>query len=276
MVSQRQRMARKRFKEANPHLFPKPEPPSEDAGSKKKKKKIFRKTLKRGVAKPGSGRGSDRFTGSKHPLRIPGWKPGEACFVCNANDHIAKACPQKAEWEKNKICLLCRRRGHSLKNCPDKGEDSDKKLCYNCGEIGHSLNRCPQPLQDGGAKFASCFICNQQGHLSKNCPKNTHGIYPKGGCCKLCGGVTHLARDCPEKGSRGAAAFGSETGDHPKTWQGSRAVFRSGDDLEDDFIVDEGPPATKKPKIPNLEVDLVASNVDAKRKKGPKVVNFLG
>lgn len=60
-------------------------------------------------------------------------------------------------------------------------------------------------------------------------------------------------------------------------------MFRSGDDLEDDFVVDDGPPAAKKPKVPNLEADLVASeprpsanNVDAKRRKGPKVVNFLG
>ncbi|XP_050225880.1 uncharacterized protein LOC126675302 isoform X2 [Mercurialis annua] len=213
MVSQRQRLASKKFRAENPHLFPKPEPtPPKDPNKKKKKNKTSFKR-KKSESKGPNDPNKKRF--SKHPLRVPGMKPGESCFICKAKDHIAKFCPEKDEWERNKICLLCRRRGHSLKRCPKKKDENvDKKLCYNCGETGHSLSNCPQPLKNGGTKYASCFICNESGHLSKDCPENPHGIYPKGGCCKICGGVTHLARDCPEKGKRNF--FGTEEWNTPK------------------------------------------------------------
>ncbi|KAJ6339169.1 hypothetical protein OIU77_007178 [Salix suchowensis] len=206
MVSKRQRLARKIYKEEHPELFPKPEPtPPKDPNKKKKKKSLF-KRKKPGPKDPNK---ENKKGFRKHPLRVPGMKPGDSCFICKAQDHIAKLCPQKDEWEKNKICLLCRHRGHSLKRCPKKNDEiMDQKLCYNCGETWHSLSQCPQPREDGGTKFANCFICNERGHLSKDCPKNTRGIYPKGGCCKICGGVTHLARDCPDKGKRGDTAFG--------------------------------------------------------------------
>ncbi|GJY05696.1 zinc finger CCHC domain-containing protein 9 [Tanacetum coccineum] len=146
MVSKRQILARRKFKQENPDLFPKPEPtPPKDPNKKKKKKKSEFKRKKNDPKKPST---------KKHPLRIPGMKPGDSCFICKADNHIAKNCPEKAQWEKHKgimllICLLCRQRGHSLKNCPDKKEDNiDKKLCYNCGGFGHSLVMCPQPLED--------------------------------------------------------------------------------------------------------------------------------
>nr|XP_029117510.1 zinc finger CCHC domain-containing protein 9 [Elaeis guineensis] len=211
MVSKRQKLARKRFKEANPLLFPKPPEPPQDPSSSSKEKKNKKnknlKTLKRKtMAKKKSGSAL-----RKHPLRVPGMRPGESCFICKSNDHIAKLCPEKAQWEKNKICLLCRQRGHSLKNCPEKSDTKEKSLCYNCGEAGHSLLKCPHPLQDGGTKYANCFVCKEHGHLSKNCPKNTHGIYPKGGSCKICGEVTHLAKHCPNKGNKNSASsFGQQ------------------------------------------------------------------
>ncbi|XP_038973686.1 zinc finger CCHC domain-containing protein 9 isoform X2 [Phoenix dactylifera] len=205
MVSTRQRLARKRFKEANPHLFPEPPKDSSSSSKEKKNKKKYKnlKTLKmKTIAKKKSG-----STLRKHPLRVSGMRPGESCFICKSSDHIAKLCPKKAQWEKNKICLLCRQRGHSLKNCPEKNDTNEKKLCYNCGEAGHSLSKCPHPLQDGGTKYANCFICKEHGHLSKHCPKNTHGIYPKGGSCKICGEVTHFAKHCPNKGNKNSASF---------------------------------------------------------------------
>lgn len=256
MVSQRQKLARKRYKEVNPELFPPPPPP--DPNKKKKKTSSF----KRKKSDPNNSRNVRKSSFKKHPLRVAGMKPGESCYICKAPDHIAKNCPKKSEWERNKICLSCRQRGHSLKNCPNKNEEStDMKLCYNCGEMGHSLSRCPQPLKDGGTRYANCFICNESGHLSKDCPKSTHGIYPKGGCCKICGGVTHLARDCPNKRGRifDAAGMGGQSS-HERPNRITK--FTSGDDLEDDFAP-EAPVAGKE------------EDEKMKKRQGPKVVNFV-
>lgn len=97
MVSQRQRLARKRYKAEHPELFPKPEPTPPKDPNKKNKKKTSAFKRKRPDSKPGSTR--------RHPLRVPGMKPGESCFICKAKDHIAKLCPEKAEYEKNKVSL---------------------------------------------------------------------------------------------------------------------------------------------------------------------------
>lgn len=207
----------------------------------------------------------------KHPLRIPGMKPGESCYICKGQNHIAKDCPEKAQWEKHKICLLCRQRGHSLKSCPNKNDETaDIKICYNCGQTGHSLFKCPKPLEDGGTKFASCFICNGRGHLSKNCPQNTHGIYPKGGSCKICDGVTHLAKDCPNKGNRGFVASGEMTSFiNEEMPRGKVTKFISGDDLDDDFTTNDTPTT-------NEDQASKDNPVKPKKKQGPKVVNFVG
>lgn len=265
MVSKRQKLARKKFKEENPGLFPPPEPRDPEKTTKKKPK------LKRKKVEPRDPNKPVKKGFKKHPLRVPGMKPGESCFICKAKEHIAKNCPEKAQWERNKICLLCRHRGHSLKNCPNKEDETvDKKMCYNCGENGHSLANCPLPLQDGGTSFAKCFICNETGHLSKNCPQNTHGIYPKGGCCKLCGGVTHLARDCPNKGNRVSSMDTKQAFQYDSRPRGIVTKFTSGDDLEDDFMVEDS--ATKSRNVSDLE----QTNTKPKKKQGPKVVNFEG
>ncbi|KAF5207341.1 Vascular-related nac-domain, partial [Thalictrum thalictroides] len=102
MVSKRQILARKKFKEENPELFPKHEQPRcKDPEKKKKKDEKYKAKLKR---KKGDNKNKKNKKGgfSKHPLRVPGMKPGESCYICKAKDHIAKLCPQKAEWEKNK------------------------------------------------------------------------------------------------------------------------------------------------------------------------------
>ncbi|KAL5568004.1 hypothetical protein UlMin_024579 [Ulmus minor] len=278
MVSQRQRDARKKFKSENPGLFPKPEPtPPKDPNKKKTKKSSFKR--KKAPFDPNK----PIKKGFKKPLRVPGMKPGDSCYICKAQDHIAKLCPEKAQWERNKICLLCRSRGHSLKNCPNKDDETmDRKLCYNCGGTGHSLDKCPQPLEDGGTKFAKCFICNESGHLSKNCPKNTHGIYPKGGCCKICGGVTHLAKDCPNKGIRDSAAAGRANSASAgiEDWsRGKVTKFVSGDDLEDDFMINDTQVGKKnkstEPKAGSAS-DSQETHLKSKKKQGPKVVNFEG
>lgn len=275
MVSKRQKLARRRLRETNPELFPQPEPKKADPNSKKSKRKAKSQTLK-------AKYNVNKTSGSKHPLRIPGMRPGENCFICKSTDHIAKFCPEKSQWEKNKICLLCRRRGHSLRNCPEKHEELERKFCYNCGDNGHALSNCPLPIQDGGTKFASCFICNERGHLSKNCPKNTHGIYPKGGCCKVCGGVTHLARDCPDKVNRNSSYSTGSLGKHEVAAQGKRTVFHGGDDLDDDFTVVEDEKKNTTDSLSNLESATKEVTVQkevftkSKKNQGPKVVNFFG
>ncbi|KAJ8464566.1 hypothetical protein OPV22_027118 [Ensete ventricosum] len=288
MVSKRQKEAKKLFKEANPQLIsdPKPEDSSTSTSKKKeeKKKKKKKKGLKKmkGEAAFKKGKKTGGAATRKHPLRVPGMRPGESCFICKATDHIAKSCPEKAMWEKKKICLLCRQRGHSLKNCPEKSDDTNKKkLCYNCGEVGHSLSRCSLPLKDGGTKFASCFICKELGHLSKNCPNNTHGVYPKGGSCMICGEVTHLAKHCPNKGNK---SLDTSTGQQkflgkPKEHQKIRF---SGDDLEDDFM-EESILSHKKDGISNTNSvsgvgmgKTLKNRHDKPKKQGPKIVNFRG
>ncbi|RYQ94038.1 hypothetical protein Ahy_B09g100239 [Arachis hypogaea] len=131
MVSQRQRLARKRFKEENPELFPKPEPtPPKDPDKKKKKKKsnTFKSSsIKRrsdGSEELGVSKKPFKSNYRKHPLRVPGMKPGDTCFICKAADHIAKSCPQKAEWEKNKggCCKICGGVTHLARDCPEKGK----------------------------------------------------------------------------------------------------------------------------------------------------------
>jgi len=104
MVNQRQRLARKRYKEANPELFPKPEPtPPKDPDRKKKKTKSKFKRKKAESKAPNDPSKPIRKGFNKHPLRVPGMKPGESCFICKAKDHIAKLCPEKAQWERNKV-----------------------------------------------------------------------------------------------------------------------------------------------------------------------------
>ncbi|KAL6971941.1 hypothetical protein U1Q18_031624 [Sarracenia purpurea var. burkii] len=103
MVSQRQKLARKRFKEANPDLFPKPEPTApKDPNKKKKRNSKFKRKKSDGKERKFSDK-PNRGKFRKHPLRVPGMKPGESCFICKAQDHIAKYCPEKAQWEKNKF-----------------------------------------------------------------------------------------------------------------------------------------------------------------------------
>ncbi|CAM6055569.1 unnamed protein product [Sphagnum tenellum] len=237
MKNKRQRLALKRKLEEAADSGAEAEAGNEVATEKKiGAKKRLRQGNDEASEVNSSGKKNKKVPVSKHPLRAAGMKPGEGCFLCKSKDHIAKNCPQKNE-NRNKMCLSCRQWGHTLKNCPRDAQE--EKFCYNCGEAGHRLANCPQPLKDGGTSFAECFLCKELGHISKNCPSNTHGIYPKGGSCKVCGGITHLAKDCPQKASSRNA--GNGPGGVALASQGAkRTVFRSGDDLEDDFVMEDG------------------------------------
>ena len=106
MVSKRQRLAKKRYREEHPDQFPKPEPTAPKDPDKKKKKmsKFKRKKSESNASNDPNKPFRKGFT--KHPLRVPGMKPGESCYICKAKEHIAKHCPEKAQWEKNKVCFF--------------------------------------------------------------------------------------------------------------------------------------------------------------------------
>lgn len=251
MVTKRQRLARRKYLESHGDSVQTIDRDvnitKTDRDSKKRKRKSGESKNAGGDVK--ASKKPELKNLRKHPLRVPGSKPGEGCFICGASGHIAKACPTKERWDSKKICLLCRERGHTMKHCYNNQQNDDTKYCYNCGQTGHRLSECPEPIQNGGTAFAECFLCKERGHLSKNCPTNTHGIYPKGGSCKICGGLTHLAKDCPEKNTKKLASGRGQTklqiSREPATAakpgeQGKRIVFPSGDDLEDDFILNDG------------------------------------
>lgn len=104
MVSKRQRLAKKRYREEHPDQFPKPEPTAPKDPDKKKKKKMSKFKRKKSESNDPNKPFRKGFT--KHPLRVPGMKPGESCYICKAKEHIAKHCPDKAQWEKNKVCFF--------------------------------------------------------------------------------------------------------------------------------------------------------------------------
>ncbi|KAL5994341.1 hypothetical protein ACLOJK_024390 [Asimina triloba] len=99
MVSKRQSLARKRFREENPHPFPQQPNQNHDNNNLRKKNKSKK------ISKETDAAGKKKKLLRKHPLRLPGMKPGEGCFICKAADHIAKLCPKKSLWEKDKVLL---------------------------------------------------------------------------------------------------------------------------------------------------------------------------
>ncbi|OAY74112.1 Actin-depolymerizing factor [Ananas comosus] len=223
MVSKRQKLARKRFKEAHPNLFPKPEP-SKDPSSSDPTKKTKKKKLKKSNGGTLKGKPTKRSGSAlrKHPLRVPGMRPGESCFICKSKDHIAKLCPEKAQWENNKVTIL-------------PLFFSSRYACYvGSADIVSRIARRKVIL----LARSIAIIVEKSDILFPSVPNP-----PKmGGCCKICGGVTHLARLCPNKGNKDLASSAGpqNTGNTPEnSRQGLQSVYRSGDDLEDDFIAEE-------------------------------------
>ncbi|CAK7337288.1 unnamed protein product [Dovyalis caffra] len=275
MVSQRQKLARKRYKEEHPELFPKPEPtPPKDPNKRKKKKSLFKK--KKSDPKDPNKVNKKGF--GKHPLRVPGMKPGDSCFICKAKDHIAKLCPQKDEWEKNKFEYLL----SSIELVGDK-HCVRYAIClqYGCG-IGRKLvleldivsRLCDEGIASSVVLtrmmrlwIRNCvIIAGKQGiHFLNvlNLEKMAYAIsvIPLGGCCKICDGVTHLAKDCPDKDKRGSAAFGRGAIGREVRPTGRVTKFISGDELDDDFMTEN-------------TYSIPKDDGKSKKKQGPKVVTF--
>ncbi|CAF2323460.1 unnamed protein product [Brassica napus] len=244
-----------------------------------------------------------KCSSTRHPLRVPGMKPGEGCYICKSKTHIAKVCC-------NTRLLLSRDRpdDFSYKQFPTYVACTNGPSCCGMSEMldlgCFRLDRFPSTSQEGlleshivwndgpnshpkarGTKFASCFICKEHGNISKNCPQNKHGVYPMGGCCKVCGSVAHLVKDCPDKLNRDSAPTKSSSNIFCfkrlkrrircyTTRQTHQVQY--GDDLEDDFY--EEPKSSKKNKT--FDDVITPDNVDEKRilkkKQGPTIVNFFG
>lgn len=60
--------------------------------------------------------------------------------------------------------------------------------------------------------------------------------------------------------------------------RGKVTKFISGDDLDDDFLMGEADGSKTKPSESKVDPasDFKTNNVKAKKKQGPKVVNFVG
>nr|VDD17367.1 unnamed protein product [Brassica rapa] len=156
-----------------------------------------------------------KCSSTRHPLRVPGMKPGEGCYICKSKTHIAKVCFSATSWHINKSTEL-KSGGLPIHLYIAQGPSSHTMWDSNSPSTrdGGSLDSCDRShvhvsshglhllVLMRGTKFASCFICKEHGHISKNCPQNKHGVYPMGGCCKVCGSVAHLVKDCPDKLNR--------------------------------------------------------------------------
>ncbi|KAH0906270.1 LOW QUALITY PROTEIN: hypothetical protein HID58_038097, partial [Brassica napus] len=122
--------------EAHPEQFPKPEPTSPKDPDKKKS--LFKKK------KPDPMR---KCSSTRHPLRVPGMKPGEGCYICKSKTHIAKFAS----------CFICKEHGHISKNCPQNkhGVYPMGGCCKVCGSVAHLVKDCPDKLNRDSAPTKS-------------------------------------------------------------------------------------------------------------------------
>ncbi|KAI3987841.1 hypothetical protein MKX01_020955 [Papaver californicum] len=104
--------------------------------------------------------------------------------------------------ELGEICYICKGVNHIAKNCPEKDQWEKNKICLLCRHRGHSLKNCPDKTDETiDSKF--CYNCGVAGHPLSRCPQPL--------------------QDANE-------------------YEGKPRVTKivSGDDLEDDFMMEEG------------------------------------
>ncbi|KAK7854578.1 uncharacterized protein CFP56_031447 [Quercus suber] len=141
MVSKRQRLAKKRYREEHPDQFPKPEPtPPKDPDKKKKKMSKFKRKkyacfvgIEGIVSRIALTRMMRQWTRSsaiivgKPGIRLLSapnlFKKFANCFICNERGHLSKDCPQNTRgiYPKGGCCKICGGVTHLAKDCPNKG-----------------------------------------------------------------------------------------------------------------------------------------------------------
>ena len=102
--NKRQRLAKKAYLEKNEQL---PQPAASEGGGLPPSSNAPREEpgtdSNTSINKRKSGETRKPPT---HPLRVPGMRPGEACFLCKGTGHIAKNCPQKEGNDRKKVIQL--------------------------------------------------------------------------------------------------------------------------------------------------------------------------
>ena len=102
MANSRQRIAKRRFSGV---------PTTSSSSSTVDVRPVSLRVKKKSILKSKKGHSSSSSSSSSskskvHPLRVPGSKPGDGCFICKSSSHVAKTCPQKVSKDKNKVCFL--------------------------------------------------------------------------------------------------------------------------------------------------------------------------
>lgn len=99
--NKRQRLAKKAYLDKNEHL---PKPAASEGEGLPSSSNALRKESRTDSS---TSRNKNKFGETRkpptHPLRVPGMRPGEACFLCKGTGHIAKNCPQKEGSDRKKV-----------------------------------------------------------------------------------------------------------------------------------------------------------------------------
>ncbi|EXJ95745.1 hypothetical protein A1O1_00869 [Capronia coronata CBS 617.96] len=120
-------------------------------------------------------------------------KPGRACRICEAVDHIAKECPNR----EKQTCRNCSSEDHLARECPDR----EKRTCRKCGEEDHIAKVCFDNPRPGRKR--TCNICDAEDHMARDCPKKDEaGPRPRKDysqvVCSLCEQKGHGRARCPK------------------------------------------------------------------------------
>ena len=103
MANKRQRIAKRRFAGASSSSSAATISDGRSAGASLSVKKKSISKARNGNPPQSTSKSSSSSKTNVHPLRKPGSKPGDGCFICKSADHVAKTCSQKVSKDKHKV-----------------------------------------------------------------------------------------------------------------------------------------------------------------------------